>query len=110
METLKRNATPIRMRNYGRIIHEMVRVASEEQYQEAREKMTIYIARCMRQKNTIWNKDQETGIARLREDIEILSDGRLDCNFADFEAEVAKNPPSQQQLSGKKNNNRQGNK
>lgn len=109
METLKRNATPIRMRNYGRIIQEMVRVASDEQDKDTREKMTIYIARCMRQKNTIWNKDQETGIARLKEDITILSDGRLDCEFADFETEVAKNPPLQQQASGKKNN-RQGNK
>ena len=107
METLKRNVTPIRMRNYGRIIQEMVRVASEEQDREAREKMTIYIARCMRQKNTIWNKDQETGIARLKEDIAILSDGKLDCEFPDFETEVAKNPPVPQPM-GKKN--RLGNK
>jgi len=102
METLKRNVTPIRMRNYGRIIQEMVRVASEEQNRETREKMTIYIARCMRQKNTIWNKDQETPLARLKEDIDILSNGKLDCEFPDFEPEVAKNPPSQQQQQNNK--------
>jgi hypothetical protein len=91
------------MRNYGRIIQEMVRVATEETDQATRERMTIYIARCMRQKNMIWNKDQETGIPRVKEDIARLSDGRLTCEFPEFDAEVAKNPPMPQQ-TGKKAN------
>jgi hypothetical protein len=102
MEKLKRNTTPIIMRNYGRIIQEMVHVAVEEKDSETREKMTIYIARCMRQKNLIWNKDQETAIARLKEDITMLSNGALSCDFPSFESEVAKNPPTPQPNNGKK--------
>jgi len=106
MEKLKRNTTPIIMRNYGRIIQEMVHVAVEEKDIETREKMTIYIARCMKQKNAIWNKDLETGIARLKEDIHTLSSGQLDCSFPEFDIEVSKNPPAQQQ--GKKDNKQKG--
>ena len=107
METLKRNTTPVRMRNYGRIIQDMITVATDETDEQQREKMTIYIARSMRLKNLIWNKDLETGINRVKEDIHTLSGGRLSCDFPSFEQEVMKNPPQQAQQSKK---DRQNNK
>ncbi|MBO7502617.1 MAG: DUF4290 domain-containing protein, partial [Paludibacteraceae bacterium] len=58
-EVLKYNNAPIRMRNYGRIIEQMVQVAADEPDEATREKMVLYIARSMRQKNQVWNKDQD---------------------------------------------------
>lgn len=84
-ETLKRNTTPVRMRNYGRIIQDMVALAAKEQDATRQHQMTIYIAQCMRQKNAIWNKEQESGTERLKEDIMTLSNGALRCDFPEFE-------------------------
>lgn len=83
--TLNRNTAPIRMRNYGRIIQDMIQVATEEQDSVMRQKMILYIAQCMRQKNLVWNKDQDTSSARIREDIIRLSDGCLSCDFTEFD-------------------------
>ena len=87
MEQGMRKTSKVCMRNYGRIIQDMVELAAAEQDMEKREAMTIYIAQCMRQKNAQWNKEQESGIERLREDIRTLSNGVLTCNFPAF-AEV----------------------
>ena len=84
-ETLKRNTTPVRMRNYGRIIQDMVALAAKEPDATRQHQMTIYIAQCMRQKNAIWNKEQESGTERLKEDILTLSNGMLRCDFPEFE-------------------------
>ena len=84
-EILKRNTTPIRMRNYGRIIQDMVAYASTVEEQSEREALTVYIAQCMRQKNHTWNKDQDAGLARVKEDIVRLSNGRLTCDFPSFD-------------------------
>ncbi len=84
-ETLRRNTTPVRMRNYGRIIQDMVALAAKEQDATRQHQMTIYIAQCMRQKNAIWNKEQESGTERLKEDIMTLSNGVLRCDFPEFE-------------------------
>ena len=78
------------MRNYGRIIQDMVQLAAKEQDMEQQQAMTIYIAQCMRQKNAQWNKEQESGIERLKEDIEILSNGELRCDFEEFEEMLRK--------------------
>ena len=75
----------VSMRNYGRIIQDMVQLATKEQDEENRKAMTIYIAQCMRQKNAQWNKEQESGVERLREDIAVLSNGALNCDFPEFE-------------------------
>jgi len=85
METLNRDTTPIRMRNYGRILQEMIFVAAQEQDEETRHNMTVYIARCMRNKNLAWNKDQDSSMKRIMDDILTLSDGRLSCDFPEFE-------------------------
>ena len=90
MEQSLRKTTIVRMRNYGRIIQDMVQLAAQEQDTEKQQAMTIYIAQCMRQKNAQWNKEQESGIDRLREDIYALSNGALRCDFAAFEEMMQK--------------------
>ena len=80
-----RKTAIVRMRNYGRIIQDMVELAVEEKDVENQHAMTIYIAQCMRQKNAQWNKEQESGIHRLKEDIHALSNGKLNCDFPEFE-------------------------
>ena len=88
--TLKPNARPVRMRNYGRIIEDMVALAAQEQDTEKQQAMVIYIAQCMRQKNAQWNKEQESGIERLKEDIATLSNGVLQCDFPSFDETLEK--------------------
>ncbi len=88
METLNRQTTPIRMRNYGRIIQDMIYVASHEQDRDAREMMTIYIGLCMKQKNIIWNKEQDTSIQRIKDDIATISKGALSTDFPEFEETI----------------------
>ncbi|MCQ2345755.1 MAG: DUF4290 domain-containing protein [Paludibacteraceae bacterium] len=78
------------MRNYGRIIQNMVQVACTETDTAKREAMVIYIGQCMRQKNLVWNKDQESGASRIIEDIRILSNGTLDCEFPAFQEAMSK--------------------
>ena len=80
----------VRMRNYGRIIQDMVLLAANEQDVEKQQAMTIYIAQCMRQKNAQWNKEQESGVERLKEDLAVLSNGGLPCDFPEFEEMLQK--------------------
>ena len=75
----------VRMRNYGRIIQDMVKLAVSEQDAEKKQAMVIYIAQCMRQKNALWNREQESGIDRLKDDIRVLSGGALSCDFPEFD-------------------------
>ena len=74
----------IKLRNYGRIIQDLVAYVTTIADKNQREAATIFVARCMRQKNQIWNKDFESGIERLREDIETLSGGKLPTDFPEF--------------------------
>ena len=96
---LNRNAAPIRMRNYGRIVQDMIGYAATVAPGQERDSLEVYIAQCMRQRNLTWNRDQEAGLARVREDIRRLSDGRLSCDSPAFERLMA-NPNAQ--LGGKK--------
>ena len=74
------------MRNYGRIVQDMVAYASSLPEGSDREALELYVAQCMRQRNMVWNRDQESGIARVREDIIRLSDGKLTCDSPAFMA------------------------
>ncbi|MBR2936123.1 MAG: DUF4290 domain-containing protein [Paludibacteraceae bacterium] len=85
-----RKTSVVRMRNYGRIVESMVALAAKEQDEEKQQAMVIYIAQCMRQKNAQWNKEQESGIARLKEDILTLSNGVLKCDFPAFDETMQK--------------------
>ena len=51
-----RKTSVVRMRNYGRIIQDMVQLAVEEQDVEKQQAMIVYIGQCMRQKNATWNR------------------------------------------------------
>ena len=82
MELIRRNTTPIRMRNYGRILQDTIEYACTLSDPAERQALTLYIAQCMRQKNLVWNKDQETGIERIKNDLHVLSNGRLDADIA----------------------------
>lgn len=81
---LNRNASPILMRNYGRIVQDMIRYACSLPQNKERDSLEVYIAQCMRQRNLVWNRDQEAGINRVREDIIRLSGGQLTCDSEAF--------------------------
>ena len=94
MENALRHRTDaIKLRNYGRIIQDLVAYVTTIKDVSKRQDATIFVARCMRQKNQIWNKDFESGIERLREDIHTLSDGQLSTDFPEF-AEALSRPVS----------------
>ena len=86
---LRRDTAPIRMRNYGRIVQDMIAYASSLPEGVERDSLEVYIAQCMRQRNLVWNRDQEAGLQRVREDIQRLSDGKLRCQSAAFEQMIA---------------------
>lgn len=91
------------MRNYGRIVQDMITYATTLQPGLERDSLELYIAQCMRQRNLVWNRDQETGFRRVREDILRLSDGKLPCTSAAFEQMMAQpNAPITVQKKKKK--------
>ena len=103
-----RKTSNVRMRNYGRIIQDMVQLAVNEVDVEKKQSRIVYIAQCMRQKNAIWNREQESGIERLKDDIRVLSHGVLKCDFPEFDEmmkRLALRPlqtPDRQQIQKKK--------
>ena len=96
---LNRNSAPIRMRNYGRIVQDMIAYACTVKDKSERESLEVYIAQCMRQRNLVWNRDQEAGLARVKEDIIRLSNGQLPCTSVLFEQLMAQ---PNQSLNGSK--------
>ena len=82
----------IKLRNYGRILQDLVAYATTITDEQQRKEAIIYIARCMRQKNQIWNKDFESGVQRLKEDIDTLSGGKLSTDFPEFEEAMVHAP------------------
>lgn len=73
------------MRNYGRIVQDMISYAATLAPGQERDSLEVYIAQCMRQRNLTWNRDQEAGMERVKEDIIRLSDGKLRCESPIFE-------------------------
>ena len=103
MGVLQRSTEPIKMRNYGRIIQDMIAYACTLQDVEQRNALIIYIAQCMRQKNISWNKDQDSGMPRVKADIVKLSNGQLNCDFEEFDKKMqTANVVVKPQQSGKK--------
>ena len=96
---LRHDTTPIRMRNYGRIVQDMIAYATTLEPSQERDSLELYIAQCMRQRNLVWNRDQEAGMQRVREDIIRLSDGKLQCSSPAFTQLMAQPNAS---LSGQK--------
>lgn len=85
MEPLRKDLNPIKMRNYGRILQDVIAYICGLEDGPNRRALIVYAAQCMRQKNMIWNKDQESGLDRIKADIVKLSDGLLNCDFPGFE-------------------------
>lgn len=81
---LHRSTTPVQMRNYGRIVQDMIAYATTLEPGLERDSLEVYIAHCMRQRNMVWNRDQEAGVNRVREDIIRLSHGKLRCESPVF--------------------------
>jgi len=91
------------MRNYGRIVQDMIAYATTLEPSQERDSLELYIAQCMRQRNLVWNRDQEAGLQRVREDIIRLSDGKLTCDSPAFEQMMAQpNAPITGQKKKKK--------
>jgi hypothetical protein len=86
---LHRNKSAIHMRNYGRIVQDMIQYAASLEPGKERDSLEVYIAQCMRQRNLIWNRDQEAGLARVKDDIQRLSNGKLTCSSPFFERIMA---------------------
>ncbi len=104
MEPLRKEMTPIKMRNYGRILQDVVAYVCSLEDGPERRALTVYVAQCMRQKNMIWNKDQESGVDRIKADIVKMSDGKLNCDFPGFEAafnDISKKQDNQQKKKDK---------
>ena len=100
---LRHDTTPIRMRNYGRIVQDMIAYATTLEPGQERDSLELYIAQCMRQRNLVWNRDQEAGLQRVREDIIRLSDGKLTCDSPAFAQMMAQpNAPITGQKKKKK--------
>lgn len=89
--TIVHRTDAIKLRNYGRILQDLVEYATTITDEKQRQAATIYIARCMRQKNQIWNKDFESGVQRLKEDIDTLSGGKLSTSFPEFDDAMTHN-------------------
>lgn len=83
---IHRSTEPIQMRNYGRIIQNMIAYACSVQDTAQQQALVLYIAQCMSQRNLTWNRDQEAGTARVIADIRRLSNNRLDCSFPELQA------------------------
>jgi hypothetical protein len=63
----------------------MIAYASTLPAGQERDSLEVYIAQCMRQRNLVWNRDQEAGVNRVKEDIIRMSQGKLLCESQAFE-------------------------
>ena len=83
-ERIPYSQSPIRMRHYGRILQNMIQEAIAESDIERRNYLINRIANKLKQQYLLWNKDQVEP-ERIIEDIRILSNGKLSCDFEGFE-------------------------
>jgi hypothetical protein len=79
----------------------MIAYASSLPAGKDRDSLEVYIAQCMSQRNLVWNRDQESGMGRIKEDIIRLSDGKLRCESKAFGELLVQ--PNAQNKSAKKN-------
>lgn len=77
---------PIRMRNYGRVLQDLIAYAVSLPEGEQRQALATTIAQTMASRNLLWNSDQETSPDRVLRDMETLSEGRLVLPLEQFEA------------------------
>ena len=95
------------MRNYGRIVQDMIAYAATLPEGQDKNSLEVYIAQCMRQRNLIWNRDQESGMNRVKEDIIRLSAGKLRCDSPAFEQMIAQPKAPNKNVKSKNNGRKQ---
>lgn len=100
-QTLPYNTTiPLKHRHYGRILLAMIDEAVKIDDKDTQQRMILQIALRMRQNFAIWNKDY-IDAAKIKEDMAELSNGKLNCDFPEFEQVL--NRPSIPQLNNQVN-------
>lgn len=104
------SSTPIPMRHYGRIISLMVNEVIHESDERKKKYLTCRLANKMKQQYLLWNKDHVER-ARIIEDIALLSDGQISCDFPEFRLLhgwqlLQGNAQPQQQQNNRRNRNR----
>lgn len=82
---------PLRFRHYGRILNNMIQEAVVEQDAEKQKMQILRIASRMRQNFLLWNKDN-LDENTLKQDINTLSQGKLNCEFVEFEQLMQQKP------------------
>ena len=81
--------TPIKMRNYGRIIQDVIEYAVTLPRGERRDDLTRTLAVAMVNRNLQWNRDQDPTPNRVIRDMQALSDGRLTISEDDLSNALA---------------------
>ncbi len=80
---------PIRFRHYGRVVEKMISVAIREENVQRRKALVQLIANRMQQNYVLWNKEMPEE-KRIREDLDLLSNGLLTPYFEGLKAPVVK--------------------
>lgn len=80
---------PIKMRQYGRIVELMIDSAIEQTDTAHKNELIVRIANRMKRNYLLYNKDQVDDEV-IVDDIRRLSNGRLNCDFPEFQLASAK--------------------
>ncbi len=89
------------MRNYGRVLQDLVAYAKTMTDDAERNRLAMYIAQTMIVRNQVWNKDQESSTDRVLADLSRMSEGALTVDAAALEASMV-GAPRYQPANGKK--------
>ncbi|MBR1929640.1 MAG: DUF4290 domain-containing protein [Paludibacteraceae bacterium] len=95
----------IRYRHYGKILTEMIDEAAKESDKEKQKAMIVMIANRMKQDALLWNSDNVED-SHIKNDIEKLSEGKLNCDFEEFRLTNSKSLVQGQSQQGKGNQKR----
>lgn len=90
------------MRNYGRIIQDLIKYTTTLPEGDEKTRLTLYLTQAMIVRNQLWNKDQESSAERVLGDLERLSEGQLSLDAAVLN-EAMQNVPRYQNNKKKKN-------
>lgn len=98
--------TPIKMRNYGRIIQDLIDYVVTLPEDEQRDQLVRTLAVAMSNRNLLWNRDQEPTPLRVVRDLEILSEGRLTISVEQLDEVLSSAKTSAQQTARNTKNHR----
>lgn len=93
----------LRFRHYGRVLQELIDEAVRENNTERQHQLIIRIANRMKQNSLVWNKEHADE-QHIKDDIRLLSNGQLNCEFPEFQLLHSRqlNPQNDNNSSGKK--------